>query len=248
MPVDSPEISLIIPAYNEEKRIRPSLEEVARFASEYPREIEVLIVDDGSRDDTASLVRDFNATHPQGFRFELLHYEKNRGKGFAVAQGLRNARGEYLVFSDTDLSAPIDQLPLLIEGLESGADIAIASRRLPESRVIGLPYSRELMGKFFAYLSRLLVLPGVSDTQCGFKAYRREIAHKLVDRQKIDGYTFDVEHLLLAHQMSLRVVEIPVTWVFSEGSQIHGIRDSIKMFRDLMVIPKLHPTLPDSKS
>jgi len=246
MPIDSPEISLVIPAYNEEKRIRPSLEEVARFCSKFGRETEVLIVDDGSRDNTAHLVRDFIATHPEGARFELLHYDKNRGKGFAVAQGLRKSRGKFVAFSDTDLSAPIDQLPLLIQGLESGADIAIASRRLPASKVVGLPYSRQLMGKFFALLSRLLVLPGFSDTQCGFKAYRREIAYKLAELQKIDGYTFDVEHLLLARRMSLRVVEIPVTWIFSEGSQINGIRDSLKMLRDLMAIPGLHPDKPDS--
>ncbi|MBK7494602.1 MAG: glycosyltransferase [Candidatus Omnitrophica bacterium] len=174
----------MIPAYNEEKRIRPSLEEVARFCSIFGRETEVLIVDDGSRDNTAHLVRDFIATHPEGARFELLHYDKNRGKGFAVAQGLRKSRGKFVAFSDTDLSAPIDQLPLLIQGLESGADIAIASRRLPASKVVGLPYSRQLMGKFFALLSRLLVLPGFSDTQCGFKAYRREIAYKLAGAKK----------------------------------------------------------------
>lgn len=236
-----PEISLIIPAYNEEKRIGPSLEEVAHFLSTYPRSMEVLVVDDGSRDTTARIVQEFISSAMGGPRFQYLQYGGNRGKGYAVAEGLRRGSGQYLVFSDTDLSAPIDQLPRLIEGLDSGADIAIASRRLPQSEVVGLPFSRHLMGSLFAQLSRLMVLPSISDTQCGFKAYRREAALKLVKAQKIDGYTFDVEHLLLARQYGMKVVEVPVKWIFSEGSQIHGIRDSIRMFRDLLAIPKLHP-------
>jgi dolichyl-phosphate beta-glucosyltransferase len=236
-----PEVSLIIPAYNEEKRIGPSLHEVVQFMSTYAQPMEVLIVDDGSRDTTASVVQSFIDSPEGGARFQYLQYGSNRGKGYAVAEGLRHGTGKYLVFTDTDLSAPIDQLPRLIEGLEAGADIAIASRRLPQSEVVGLPFSRHVMGSLFARLSRLVVLPGISDTQCGFKAYRREAARKLVEAQKIDGYTFDVEHLVLARQFGMKVVEVPVRWVFSEGSQIHGIRDSIRMFRDLLTIPKLHP-------
>jgi len=236
-----PEVSLIIPAYNEEKRIGPSLREVRHFMSSFERPMEVLVVDDGSRDATAGIVQDFIKSPQGGSRFQYLQYGCNRGKGYAVAEGLRHGAGKFLVFTDTDLSAPIDQLPRLIEGLEAGADIAIASRRLPRSEVVGLPLSRHIMGNLFALLSRLMVLPGISDTQCGFKAYRREAAHKLVEAQKIDGYTFDVEHLLLARQFGMKVIEVPVKWVFSEGSQIHGIRDSTRMFRDLLAIPKLHP-------
>ena len=236
-----PEISLIIPAYNEEKRIGPSLHEVRQFMTSYGRPMEVLIVDDGSRDATASIVQSFIDSPEGGSCFRYLQYGCNRGKGYAVAEGLRHGGGKYLVFTDTDLSAPIGQLPRLIEGLEAGADIAIASRRLPQSEVVGLPFSRHVMGNLFARLSRLMVLPGISDTQCGFKAYRSEAAQKLVAAQKIDGYTFDVEHLLLARQFGMMVVEVPVKWIFSEGSQIHGIRESLRMFRDLLTIPKLHP-------
>lgn len=237
----SPEVSLVIPAYNEEQRLSQSLAEVAAFMNSFPMPMEVLIVNDGSRDRTPEIAREFIRVHPMGNRFELVQYGANRGKGFAVAEGLRKARGEWIVFSDTDLSAPIDQLPRLIAELERGADLAIASRRLRESEVLGLPLSIRLRSRFFSILSRILVLPGIKDTQCGFKAYRREAALALVERQKIDGYTFDVEHLLLARRMGLKVVEVPVKWIFSEGSQIHGFRDSARMFRDLLAIPRLHP-------
>jgi dolichyl-phosphate beta-glucosyltransferase len=236
-PGQPPDLSLIIPAYNEEQRVGPSLEAVCEFMSSCPHSMEVVVVDDGSRDQTAQIVSEFSRRDP---RIRLLHYPVNRGKGYAVSQGLREAKGQFLVFSDTDLSAPIDQMLLLITALEKGADLAIASRRLPQSEVIGLPWARHLMGCFFALLSRWLVLPGISDTQCGFKAYQSEAARQLVERQKIDGYTFDVEHLYLARQLGLKVVEVPVRWIFSEGSQINGLRDSIRMFRDLLVIPKLH--------
>ncbi len=237
----SPEISLVIPAYNEEQRVAQSLAEIATFMPAYSRPMEVLIVNDGSRDRTPEIVSEFIATHRLGERFELVQYGFNRGKGFAVAEGLRRARGKWIVFSDTDLSAPIEQLPRLIEELEQGADLAIASRRLRGSVVIGLPRSIRLRSRFFSLLSRVLVLPGIKDTQCGFKAYRREAARALAERQKIDGYTFDVEHLLLARRLGLKVVEVPVKWIFSEGSQIHGFRDSARMFRDLLALRKLHP-------
>ncbi len=241
MQESSPEISLIIPAYNEEKRIGPSLREVRQFMATYSRSMEVWVVDDGSRDATARIVQDYINSPEGGPKFHYLQYGCNRGKGYAVAEGLRHGTGKYLVFTDTDLSAPIEQLPHLIKGLETGADIAIGSRRLPQSQVVGLPFSRHLMGHLFARLSRLMVLSGISDTQCGFKAYRREAAHKLIAAQKIDGYTFDVEHLLLARQFGMKVVEVPVKWIFSADSQIHGMRDSIRMFRDLLAIPKMHP-------
>jgi dolichyl-phosphate beta-glucosyltransferase len=237
----APEVSLIIPAFNEEHRIVRSLHEVRRFMLACPKTMEVLVVEDGSRDGTARVVTEFIQNEAGEQRIELLQYGHNRGKGFAVAHGLRSARGRYLAFSDADLSAPIDQLPRLVEALEAGADIAIASRRHKDSEVLGVPPMTRVRSHFFSLLSRLLVLPGIADTQCGFKAYQREAAAKLVEKQKIDGYTFDVEHLLLARQMGLKVVEVPVKWIFSEGSQINGLSDSIRMFRDLLKIPKLHP-------
>jgi len=235
-------ISLVVPAYNEQDRIEASLIDIARFIEGYPRLDEVLIVDDGSSDSTAEIVRNFIGQQPTDTPFRLLQYGANRGKGYAVAHGLKTAQREIVAFSDTDLSAPIDQLTQLIDAIESGADIAIGSRRLPDSVVKGLPGSRQLMGKIFSKLTRVLVVPGIADTQCGFKAYRKEVAHKLVELQKMDGYTFDVEHLLLARQMGLKVAEIPVLWIFTDGSQINGLSDSIKMFKDLLALRKIHKT------
>jgi dolichyl-phosphate beta-glucosyltransferase len=234
------DVSLIVPAYNEADRVGPSLSTVDSFLQGCSYSHEVLVVDDGSKDRTPEIVQDFIDNQGCRTRFRLIRYETNRGKGYAVARGLREARGKFLAFSDTDLSAPIDQLPLLIEALEAGADVAIGSRRMPGSEVIGMPWHRETMGLFFSLLSRLLVLPGVRDTQCGFKAYRREAALKLIQAQKIDGYTFDVEHLLLARRMGLAVVETPVKWVYTAGSQIDTFRDSIEMFRDLLALRRLH--------
>jgi dolichyl-phosphate beta-glucosyltransferase len=232
----TPEISLIIPAYNEEDRIGLSLRQIADFANGYPRDIEVLTVDDGSSDKTAEIVARFVEENSLGAEFSLLLCEKNSGKGHAVRRGFAKARGRYVLFSDTDLSAPIEQIPLLVEALEGGADVAIASRRLPESEVVGLPFRRALMGRFFAWISRCVVLPGYTDTQCGFKAYRAEAAKALAERQSIDGYTFDVEHLLWARRLGLKVAEVPVRWVYTEGSKINSFFDSFKMLRDLLVL------------
>ena len=238
MDASAPEISLIIPAYNEEDRIGASLRSVSEFIDRYPRPVEVLIVDDGSRDKTAEVVSYFIEEFRPDSTFSLLSYGGNRGKGYAVAYGFRKARGAYFVFSDTDLSAPIEQIPLLIEALETGADLAIGSRRLTASRVEGLPLRRRVMGWLFAHLSSWILSLGYSDTQCGFKAYRREAAENLVAKQTIDGYTFDVEHLLWAKKLGLETVEVPVRWIYTEGSRVNGLSDSWKMFKDLFMLRK----------
>ncbi len=229
-----PKISLIIPAYNEADRIGQSLETVSQFISSQADVYEVLLVNDGSRDNTLEVIREVAPRLFADQSFELLEYGANRGKGYAVKHGIEKSCGEYVVFSDTDLSAPIDQIPKLIEPLESGKDIAIGSRRLPQSEVIDLPLSRRVMSRFFSTLSQVLVLPGIRDTQCGFKAYRAEVAKELASAQTIEGYTFDVEHLLLARARGFQIEEVPVRWIYTEGSQINGITDSFKMVRDLM--------------
>jgi glycosyltransferase involved in cell wall biosynthesis len=233
-----PEISLIIPAYNEGDRIGASLRRVSEFIDRYDRTVEVLIVDDGSRDKTAEVVTYFIEEFRPDSSFSLLDYGGNRGKGYAVAYGFRRARGRYLVFSDTDLSAPIGQIPLLIDSLEAGADLAIGSRRLSGSQVEGLPVRRKIMGWFFAHLSKWLLSLDYADTQCGFKAYRREAAEKLIANQTIEGYTFDVEHLLSAKRLGLKVEEVPIHWIYTEGSQVNGLSDSWKMFKDLLALRK----------
>lgn len=229
-----PEISLIVPAYNEGDRIASSLESIAEFCRASDRTIEVLLVNDGSSDRTTEIANALAAKLFPPDRFHLLEYGGNRGKGFAVKHGIERARGRWILFTDTDLSAPIDQIPKLASALEQGADLAIASRKLPQSEVIGLPLARRVMSLGFSLLSRLLVLPGIRDTQCGFKAYRSEAAKELAASQTIFGYTFDVEHLLLARQRRFKIVEIPVRWIYTEGSRVNGLRDSLRMIRDLL--------------
>ena len=238
MSTEPPKISLIVPAYNEADRIAGSLETLASFLTGQSDTYEVLVVNDGSRDSTPEIVRE---RAPEVFGetpVELLEYGANRGKGYAVRYGIEKSQGDYVVFSDTDLSAPIDQVPKLIASLESGADIAIGSRRMPESKVIGLPFQRRVMSRFFSTLSRWLVLPGIRDTQCGFKAYRAKVAKELAEKQTIDGYTFDVEHLLIARKRGFVIEEVPVRWIYTEGSQINGLSDSMKMVRDLLDLRK----------
>ncbi|MCA9434157.1 MAG: glycosyltransferase family 2 protein [Candidatus Omnitrophica bacterium] len=231
---DPPKISLIIPAYNEADRIAASLETVSKFVAGETDSYEVLLVNDGSRDRTPEIVREISPElFPDG-NFQLLEYGANRGKGYAVRHGIEKAQGDYIVFSDTDLSAPIDQIPKLVASLVSGADVAIGSRRVPQSEVVGLPFSRRVMSRFFSILSQWLVLPGIRDTQCGFKAYRAKAAKELARSQQIDGYTFDVEHLLISRKRGFLIEEVPVRWVYTEGSQINGFSDSIKMVRDLL--------------
>jgi glycosyltransferase involved in cell wall biosynthesis len=231
------ELTLVVPAYNEEARIGHSLDSLAQFADSREGGCEVLIVEDGSTDRTAALVEAFiarrgNAPSP----FRLLSYGRNRGKGYAVQQGLLAAEGRYVVFTDTDLSAPIDQVPLLLAPLQRGADIAIASRRTAGAVVEALPLKRRIMGRIFSWISRRIVLGTYKDTQCGFKGYRHQAAKKIASLQTISGYTFDVEHLLLAEKLGYKVEEVPVRWVYTEGSQVNSFRDSLKMLRDLMAL------------
>jgi dolichyl-phosphate beta-glucosyltransferase len=241
------DLSLIVPAYNEEERIGTSLLRISQFVDDSPLSVEVLIVDDGSQDKTAEVVMHFIEEFCPDFSFRLLSYGENRGKGHAVAHGFRQARGRCLVFSDTDLSAPIDQIPRLMEALESGADVAIGSRRLPESVVEGLPPRRVLMGRLFSLVSRIIVLGGYADTQCGFKAYRQAAALQLVERQRIEGYTFDVEHLLWAEYLGMRVEEVPIRWIYTEGSQVNSLVDSFKMVRDLLALRRQFANLRKAK-
>jgi len=233
MSTEPPQISLIVPAYNEADRIAASLEAIAKHVADQIDSYEVLLINDGSRDKTAEIAREIAPGLFEEGVFSILDYGENRGKGYAVRHGIEQARGKYIVFSDTDLSAPIDQIPKLIHCLETGSDMAIGSRRLAESEVIDLPLSRRIMSRFFSTLSQWLVLPGIRDTQCGFKAYRAKAARDLARSQTIEGYTFDVEHLLIARKRGFLIEEVPVRWIYTEGSQINGSTDSIRMIRDL---------------
>ncbi|HET9847570.1 MAG TPA: dolichyl-phosphate beta-glucosyltransferase [Candidatus Dormibacteraeota bacterium] len=243
-----PEISIVIPAFNEAPRLPATLDRIQRYLAQLPTTAEVIVADDGSRDATAEVVRQRAAQWPQ---LRLVSAEYNAGKGAAVRLGMAAATGRYRVFSDADLSVPIDDLDALLEALHAGAGVAIASRALRDSRVeLHQPWYRETMGKIFNKLVRTFVLGGVKDTQCGFKAFTAEVADRVFPPLQTTGFGFDVEVLYRAKQAGYRIAEIPTRWINSPQSRVHPVRDSLAMFLELLAIPdrvRRHPT-PGAKA
>jgi len=194
---------------------------------------EVVLVDAGSSDRTLEIFHEFFPPE-QGRSFKNV---RNRGKGYAIRRGIQEAKGEVLLFSDADFSTPIEEFPKLAQYLESGYDIAIGSRSLPESNVeVRQSWVREGMGKVFNLLVRMIVLRGFIDTQCGFKCVRRERVLALVPKMAVDGFCYDVEFLFLANKAGLKIKEVPVTWINDPVSKVHILKDSSKMFLDLLWI------------
>jgi dolichyl-phosphate beta-glucosyltransferase len=229
-----PAITVVIPAYEEERRIGPSLAAVEAFLRARPDPFEVIVVDDGSRDRTGAIVQEFARAHP-GFR--LVRLDANRGKGAAVRRGLAESRGERVLFSDADLSTPLGELLPMEQSLADGADVVIASRGLRESRLeIRQPWYRERMGKLFNGVVRLLTGIPFRDTQCGFKLLRGEDARALAGEMREDGFSFDVEMILLARRRGLAVRELPVTWRNDTGSRVDPVRDSLRMLTSVLRI------------
>jgi len=226
--------SLIIPAYNESGRIRPSLDAILRYIKEQRWDAEVLVVNDGSRDDTAEVVRAHARTHSQ---VRLIENPGNRGKGFSVRNGMLHARGDICLFSDADLSSPITEAQKLFDAIAQGADIAIGSRWLrSELQTERQPLYRQAFGRIFNLLLRVILGLRFKDTQCGFKAFRREAAQRIFPLQRIERWGFDPEILFLAQRMGLRVAEVPILWAHSEGTSLHPFRDGLRMFGDVMWI------------
>ena len=227
-------LSIVIPAFNEENRISATLRRIRDYLSDQSYEAEVLVVIDGSQDRTIDLVREFAADYPTLF---VLNNESNRGKGFAVRRGMLESQGKFLLFSDADLSTPIEEVERLLWQLHSGYDIAIASRALPDADIrVRQPWWRQLMGRTFNRLVQRLILPGIWDSQCGFKCFRREVAQQVFFRQRIDRFGFDVEILWLARKLGYRIAEVPVTWINDPFSQVRPIRDSFRMLVDIFRI------------
>ena len=238
-----PDVSIVIPAFNEAHRVPATLDHIQRYLATTSLTAEIIVVDDGSQDGTAEVVRQRAAQWPQ---LRLVSAERNGGKGAAVRLGMAAASGRYRVFSDADLSVPIEDLDLLLQALRSGAGIAIASRALRDSRVeLHQPWYRETMGKIFNKLVRIFVLGGVHDTQCGFKAFTAEVADRVFPALQTRGFGFDVEVLYRAKQAGYKIVEIPTRWINSPQSRVHPVRDSLAMFLELLAIPdrvRKHPT------
>ncbi len=225
-------LSIIIPAFNEEKRIVPTLEKVMAHLSGQPFSWEALVVDDGSTDATASLVEGFAESHDHVRLISLSH----RGKGWSVRRGMLEASGRYRFFCDADLSMPIEQLPRFLPPSSQGFDIAIASRQVAGARRFNEPRPRYMMSRVFNRIARLLAVRGLSDTQCGFKCFRGEVAQELFSLQRIDGFSFDVEILFLAQLKGLRIQEVPIDWYYRGESKVQRLRDALLMVKDILSI------------
>lgn len=229
-------LTIVIPAYNEEQRLPPALARVRAYLDCSTRysEVEILVVDDGSRDGTAALVESVSKQDP---RVRLLRNPGNRGKGYSVRHGMEKARGEWILFSDADLSAPIEELDKLLDAaLKHGAQIAIGSRALDRS-LIGVHQSplREFAGIVLNRAMRLITGLRFADTQCGFKLFQRDAARRIFPRQQLDGFTFDVEDLFIARLLKIPAIEVPVRWNNVEGTKV-GMMTGPQFFLDLLLI------------
>jgi len=230
----SPTYSIVIPAFNESSRIRPTLDEVLRYSREKSWDVEIVVVDDGSRDDTTAIVRVYGTRYPQ---IRLVHNPENHGKGFSVRAGMLDARGDVCLFTDADLSSPMTEAQHLFDAIAEGADIAIGSRWLrAELQTERQPLYRQLFGRIFNLVLRGILGLKFADTQCGFKVFRRDAAQRVFPLQKIERWGFDPEILFLAKKMGLVVKEVPVIWAHSEGTRLHPFRDGMHMFGDVLRI------------
>ena len=226
--------SLVIPAYNESSRIRPTLDKVLHYIAEQNWTAEVVIVDDGSGDDTPDIVREYARSHPL---VRLVQNPGNRGKGYSVRNGMMHAGGDICLFSDADLSSPISEAEKLFAAIAGGADIAIGSRWLrAELQTERQPLYRQLFGRIFNFLLRLVLGLHFKDTQCGFKAFKREARQRIFPLQRIERWGFDPEILFLGRRMGFKTIEVPVKWAHSEGTRLHPFRDGFRMFVDVMQI------------
>lgn len=231
-------LSVIVPAYNEERRLPPTLIDMIDYLDARPWSYEIIVVDDGSRDETAEMARKFERIRKQ---IRVIRCPENRGKGYAVRTGMLNAGGRRVVFADADGSTPIGEVERLMAALDEGADIAIGSRAMtsPETAVKARWY-RKFLGRIFNFCVNAVLLPGMHDTQCGFKMFRGEAAQFLVQRQQSAQFSFDIELLFLARRGGLKIAEVPVNWAHVPGSKVNLVLDSLKMFRDIFIFRWRH--------
>jgi len=230
----NPELSIVIPCYNEEQRLPRTIEQIERYLAGKGLSHEVILVDDGSSDGTRTIM-DAAAERNRSVRVEALPH--NRGKGRALAEGVAAARGAEILVTDADLSTPIEELDRLSAELRKGAGVAIASRALPGSRVeVSQPIYRVLMGKAFNLLVQAVLLPGIWDTQCGFKLFRADVAHEVFAELTTDGFGYDPEVLYRAKKRGVRIAEVPVVWRNSAPTTVSPIKSSLDMFRHVLRI------------
>jgi len=225
-------LSIIIPAHNEESRLPGTLDQVFHFLGGQPFSSEVIVVENGSTDRTYKIARDYAERNPNLRVFQ----NDRRGKGLAVRRGMEEARGEYVFLCDADLSMPVEEIAKFFPPQLQNVDVAIASREAPGAIRYNEPYYRHFTGRVFNTLIRLLVLPALQDTQCGFKCIRADVARDISRYQTLTGWAFDVELLYIARHHGYQIVEIPIHWYFNADSKISILRDSLRMFLDLLLI------------
>jgi glycosyltransferase involved in cell wall biosynthesis len=230
--LEQPFLSLVIPAYNEEQRLPGTLKQVFAFLQAQPYTFEVVIVENGSQDRTLQVAQEYASRYPQ----LCVMSEPSRGKGGAVRAGMLAALGKYRFMCDADLSMPIAEINRFLPPVLSDFDIAIASREAPGAVRYNEPAYRHLVGRVFNLMIRVLALPGLNDTQCGFKCFRGELVEDVFRRQTISGWSFDIEVLFIARQRGYHIVEMPIPWYYTQDSKVQVLRDSLKMGLDLIKI------------
>ena len=246
MDTNSLHITLVIPVFNEQERIAKTLYSVKDYLSQQSYSSDVMIIDDGSNDLTSEVVRVvdiYSEEVKEQNSGVLVENVKNVGKGYSIAKGLLMAKGDIIAFTDADCSTPIEEIERLISKINEGYDVVIGSRNLKASNVIDRPALRAVLSKGFNVVAGTLGLMNVSDSQCGFKAYRREVARDVAQRQKTYGYCFDVEHIHMAKKLGYKVAEVPVSWKHDDGSTLSLLNDSLIMFLDLLKIRWVHRKL-----
>jgi len=240
---DRPFLSVVIPAYNEERRLPQTLQSIVDYLARQSYASEVIVVDDGSRDQTVQVVESFRAAHPS----VALIRNDHRGKGYAVRTGMLAAQGHIVLFSDADLSTPIEEIAQLLPWFEHGYGLVIGSREGSGAKRIREPFYRHMMGRVFNFVVRLLTVRGIDDTQCGFKAFRDDVARDLFTRMKLYGENaqavtgsmvtgFDVEVLFLGYKSGYKIKEVPVEWRYGNESKVNPLKDSFELFRDVLMV------------
>jgi len=232
------ELSIVIPAYNEQTRLPRTMLETIRWCSVRRLDFEVIVADDGSRDATLALGRLFEECDGRVRVLACPHM----GKGATVRMGMLNAGGRFVLFMDADGATPLDEIPKLVAALDAGYDLAIGSRVVQREREVEVrtPVHRRLVGRVFAFLVNVLAVPGIADTQCGFKMFRRTVVREIFARQKTPGFAFDVEILWIARRLGLSIAEVPVNWIAQPGSKVNLITDSMRMLWDVGRVRWLH--------
>lgn len=234
----APYLSVVMPAYNEEATIAESIRRIRAFMSLKNWDWELIISDDGSTDRTAEVIRERIAG---GWPIRLLSSDRNHGKGWVCRSGIKESHGRYILLTDADLSTPIKEVDKLLAALDAGADVAIGSRARRETGAdVQQTFNRRLAGRIFNLFVHALVIRGIGDTQCGFKCFRREVAQDIFFSQKLEGFSFDVEILYLAHCKGYRIKEVPVMWRQAKTSRVRLVQDAVAMVKELLALRKIY--------